>query len=259
MNNKFGTTCYNHKSRSKKGFALLLVVIGVLLLGFNLGLIPAEYKPIFLSWQMLLIVIGFFSLFGRKIVGGILLMAVGTFFLLPVIGISFPALLGGTLVNARLYWPVLLIVAGILVLFKKKNNRWAEHWAHHKAVHQFESESDPHSEADYVTKNVMFNGSEQIVFSSNFKGGNLNVAFGEIKLDLRKVTGLTDNNKLEANAMFGSIIIYLPSDWQLNLKSSVMFGDIKDKRILDNKISEEKVITLNMEGSCLFGGIEIRS
>ena len=253
----------NKESQGKIGFAILLVLAGIILLAFNLELIPLIYKPILISWQMLLVVLGIAALIKRHFVNAIILISVGGFFILPVIGQSFPEVLNGTLNNAQNYWPVLLIIGGILFLFKKNDHGMCSKYCQPKKfisdMSKGCSNTNTDTGNDYVDKAVLFNGSEEIVFSSNFRGGEANAAFGEIKLDLRKVSGLSTNNKLEVNAMFGSIIVYVPSEWQINLKSSAMFGDVQDKRhMIDTPISDSTPI-LNLKAACMFGNVEIRN
>lgn len=262
MKNESKTNPSKDRSGSKMSFAILLVLAGILLLSFNMGFIPLIYKPIFISWQMLLIVLGISFLFSRQIMGGIISISVGVFFILPIVGQSLPDLFDGALIKAQDYWPALLIVGGILFLFKKNDHSVCKkYWQPEKSASgtQDEFSNTNHTQDDCIDKSVLFTGSEQIVFSSNFRGGEINAAFGEIKLDLRKASGLNKNNKLEVNAMFGSIIIYVPNDWQINMKSSIMFGDIKDKRLITDTPASEDLVFLNMKAACLFGSIEIRN
>lgn len=250
--------------------ALLLVLTGGLLLSFNLGWLPIAYKPIFISWQMALIIWGILSIFKKHPVSGVILITIGAFFLLPVIGESFPYLLNGALLDAHSYWPVLLIVAGLLFLFKghddkkkKSHKHWRECNRRNRKNRQcsFGSEANYEQNADYIDKSVMFNGSEQIIFSSNFNGGDINAAFGELILDLRNVSGMTENNLLEANVMFGSIVIYIPTNCRLNLMdNSTLLGEIQDKRYSrSDSPDNDKAFTLNVKGACMFGSIEIRN
>lgn len=253
----------NKEPQGKIGFAVLLILAGTIFLAFNLQLIPTAYKPILISWQMLLVVLGIAAFIKRHFVNGIILISVGIFFILPVIGQSFPDVLNGTLNNAQNYWPVLLIIGGILFLFKKNDHGiCSKYYQPKKFISDMSKEcSDSNIETanDYVDKAVLFNASEEIVFSSNFRGGEANAAFGEIKLDLRKISGLNKNNKLEVNAMFGSIIVYVPSEWQISLKSSTMFGDVQDKRhIVDTPINDD-IPYLNLKAACMFGNVEIRN
>ncbi|MBF0577414.1 LiaF transmembrane domain-containing protein [Dysgonomonas sp. GY617] len=262
MKNELKIDQRNHSNGSKISFAILLVLAGILLLSFNLGLLPAIYKPILISWQMLLIALGVTFLFNRQFTSGIITTSVGVFFIFPVVTLTFPDLFDGVLIKAQDCWPILLIIAGFLFLFKKNDRgccqkKWCSEKSESATTEAFSNTNQTID--DCIDKSVLFNGSEQIVFSSDFKGGEVNCAFGEIKLDLRKVSGLNKNNKLEVNSMFGSVIIYVPSEWQINMKSSVMFGDIQDKRVIIDIPTNEDNIFFNMKASCLFGSIEIRN
>ena len=72
------------------GFGLILVLAGALMLAFNFGALPQELKRVVFSWQMLLIAIGTFNLFKRQFTSGVILILVGTFFIIPRIVRQFP-------------------------------------------------------------------------------------------------------------------------------------------------------------------------
>jgi len=59
-------TGHNNKSKGKVALAILLIMVGGLFLAFDSGILSSQFKPIILSWQMLLIVIGIYSFFKRK-------------------------------------------------------------------------------------------------------------------------------------------------------------------------------------------------
>ena len=95
---------------------ILLIVVGLLFLGSNLGVIPGEgWDIIRRFWPLLLIIAGINDLVRREgIAWPILLIAAGVFFLLnnlgPQVWISWTQLIQ--------LWPVLLIAAGIDLVFK---------------------------------------------------------------------------------------------------------------------------------------------
>lgn len=69
----------------------------------------------FFSWQAIVIVIGFFLLvFGRR--GGLFLMLFGAFFL-------FPHEFSRIFWNFHQWWPLALIVAGIIILTRSGRDR----------------------------------------------------------------------------------------------------------------------------------------
>ena len=99
------------------GFGLLLMLTGIVFLGFNFGFIPMQLKNVILSWPMLLILIGIINLFRRHIFFGTVLVLAGAFFIMPRFIAAYPLYFQG--INGdftQLYWPFLLIAAGLLPL-----------------------------------------------------------------------------------------------------------------------------------------------
>lgn len=259
----------NRSSTGKKRifFALLLIIVGFLLIGFDAGFIPEIYKSIVISWQMLLIVLGVNAFYRKRYTAGLLLFSIGIIFLLPVLGRTFPEIFGVLHnLDLRLYWPIVLIAIGIAMIFtrtfsERRKNKYDKENSNIEVNNDASKDVDLkgiYNNGDSVDKNVLFSSSTQIVFSNNFKGGELNAAFGAIQIDLRKVK-LSENNFLEANALFGSVILYIPEDWKINVKSENLFGGIQDKRINISQNFDDNTPALNFKGGCVFGSIEIRS
>lgn len=95
---------------------ILLITIGLIFLGNNLGLIPGEgWEMIWRLWPVLLIIAGLNDLVRREgIAWPILLIGAGVFFLFnnfgPRVWVSWTQIIQ--------LWPVLLIAAGIDLMFK---------------------------------------------------------------------------------------------------------------------------------------------
>ncbi len=79
-----------------------LIMIAILLDVLNLGH-PREY----MMWQIILIVIGLFSLASRNLVGGIIMIAIGVYFLLPRLHYPLPDYIN------KVYWPAALVLLGL--------------------------------------------------------------------------------------------------------------------------------------------------
>jgi predicted membrane protein len=252
---KLNVRCHRHHQNGP-AVALVLIIVGGLFLGFNLGLIPDHYRPILISWEMLLIVLGAGSVYKRHFVSGIVLLCLGCFFLLPkIISVS------GDFVH--IYWPVMLIVAGIILLlhrfinpkrydFSANINDW--HRSNHgDSTERTQSQSGFH-------KNVVFGNEKFLVLDPEFKGGDINVTFGEIIIDFRKTQLATSTVEIEINVQFGSVVVYVPSDWKIQLQVDNVFGGFEDKRIFiyeQEHVPQEK--TLIIYGSIVFGGGELRN
>ena len=251
------------KGKDGLGFAVFLILLGGLFLCFNTGIIDPIYRSLFISWQMLLIVIGLWSLFVKRNYGaGIILILVGSFFIYPKLSFLFPEYFASFDIDIRTYWPVLLIIAGIaLVIGSRFPNRRKRRMEQHikEKMEEWENCGKANfNSTDFIDKNLVFVGSEQIVLSNNFRGGEGNVMFGELIIDLRKAKLAEGSNQLELNALFGSVILYVSPDWNVDIRSSSFLASVEDKRY-QNRSIENSYSTLIVKASAMFGSIELRN
>ncbi|HSQ42296.1 MAG TPA: DUF5668 domain-containing protein, partial [Fibrobacteraceae bacterium] len=99
----------HHHTENKILWGGLFILAGLLLLAFNFGFLPMEYKHIVFSWPSLLIAFGCSNLWGRHSFFGLLLLGTGLYLLAPRLGVNLPGL------NHFLV-PLLLVLIGIKVL-----------------------------------------------------------------------------------------------------------------------------------------------
>ena len=106
--------CSRHQKKSglaRVVFGLMIMILGALWLADNIGVLPSSVKDTFLTWQMLVIGIGVINLANREWFSGFVLMFIGAFFLIPEhthFGFDF----------TRLFWPLLLIGFGVMIIVK---------------------------------------------------------------------------------------------------------------------------------------------
>ncbi|MBB4037222.1 putative membrane protein [Dysgonomonas hofstadii] len=255
--------CKRGRGGDGVGFALFLILFGGVFLCLNTGVIPEIYRPVLISWQMLLIVIGLWTAIVKQHYGGgIILTLVGLVFIYPKLSLLFPGYLAGFNIDIRTYWPVILIIAGlILILGWRFPNKRKRHWEKHFREEERQTEACGgvnYNSTDYIDKNLLFGGSEQIVLSNNFRGGEGNVMFGELIIDLRRAKLAEGTHKLELNAMFGSAILYVTPDWNLEMRSSSFLASVEDKRYQATPVANS-TSTLIVKSSAMFGNIEIRN
>ena len=250
------------------GFGLLLMLIGILFLGFNFGFIPMPLKSVVFSWPMLLVFIGFVNLFKRKWISGILLIVVGKFFLVPRILEAYPTLfpaLNGHFVH--IYWPMLFIAVGLFIVLQRifypiwGFETWANDWQTrgHRMRHQHRRHSYSKWEGttEGFSKNSVFGSGDHIVLDPEFKGGELNAVFGGLSLDLRRTNLPVGETRLDVNAVFGGITIFVPADWFVETHLDAIFGGFQDNRMPKEPLDATKKLIIT--GSCVFGGGEIRN
>lgn len=248
------------------GVGIFLMLLGIAFLGFNFGFIPSNLRPIILSWPMLLIVIGIAHYFRRRIVSATILVLVGGFFLLPRFIEAYPAYFPGIQTDfTHVYWPLLLIVAGILIIsgrifgsrwgFSEWNQHTYHH--HHHRYNRYDNASKWASTDQGFSKNSIFGSGDHIVLDPEFKGGELNAVFGGITLDLRRTNLPEGETVLELNAVFGGITIYVPQNWFVETHLDTIFGGFQDNRITVEPVDKSRKLVIT--GSCVFGGGELRN
>ncbi|MDD5183638.1 MAG: DUF5668 domain-containing protein [Paludibacter sp.] len=248
------------------GFGLILMLIGVVFLGFNFGFIPTTLRSVIISWPMLLIVIGMAQYFKRHIFSATILVLIGSFFLIPRFIEAYPTYFPG--INGdftHVYWPLLLIAAGILVIAgrifgpKWGFEEWNQNYHHHQHRRNYRHNdySKWSSTGEGFSKNSVFGSGDHIVLDPEFKGGELNAVFGGITLDLRRTNLPEGDTRLDVNAVFGGITIFVPSDWYIETHLDAVFGGFQDNRMPKDPIDKTRKLVIT--GSCVFGGGELRN
>jgi predicted membrane protein len=204
---------------------------------------------------MLLIGLGFAFLFSRdKWVAGVILMFIGSFFILPRLQfVGFYNI--GYFVGQNL-WAIGLVTLGIVVLCKAifTHSFWhcrtdvkchSHGWQHQK------------EEAGYIDRNCVFTGGKEKLDIQNFKGGEVNSVFGGIELDLSDATLAEGVHHLELNSVFGGIVLFVPVDWRIEMKTTQVFGAFADNRPKPSfEVDEKRVLII--EANAVFGGGEIK-
>lgn len=228
--------------------AAVFIIVGLLFLGRNFGIIDYDLFDILVSWQMLLVVIGIVNLIKQHFFGGMITIAIGVYFLLPEIT-------GITGEWVRMSWPVLLILVGIMILFKPKRYRFNNHWDGRRPEYAKEVYS---SEDGFVVSDNTFGSVQQIVLDPVFRGARIKNTFGGTVLDLRRSKLEAPQTFIDIDCTFGGVEIYLPSDWNLQTQIDALIGGCDDKRY-NTSVEIDKEHALIVRGKVSFGGIEFKS
>ena len=97
-----------HIKNNRAIVGIVLVIVGVFLVMRNTGLFPETLEHVIFSWPMLLVAIGLvMTLNGGEKTAGVIVMAVGGFFLIPRI-------FSETFHNDNMFWPSIFIIIGII-------------------------------------------------------------------------------------------------------------------------------------------------
>ncbi|MCX6281671.1 MAG: DUF5668 domain-containing protein [Bacteroidetes bacterium] len=234
--------------RKKGMLGIIVILAGLALLLFNTGFLPYYFRHIIISWPMLLVAIGIVSLMGAENrVPGIILIVVGGFFL-------FPRIFDLDINFAHLFWPLILISIGVLILFRKFPH--PRDWKHRMGPSSQNSAAA--SDQGYIFEDHIFSGTEKRIINKDFKGGRVNVIFGGVKIDLTQATLAEGSNELEVNVVFGGATIIVPCEWKIQLKNTSIFGGFSDKRFCLKEAADPSRVLI-IKASAVFGGGEIKT
>lgn len=114
-----------------------------------------------------------------------------------------------------------------------------------------------YSQDDFVDSTSIFGGTNKIILSKNFKGGDLVNVFGGTELNLMQAD-FTNRAEVEMTNIFGGTKLIIPANWSLKSEATVIFGGIDDKRSMPSTAPDPNKV-LVLRGTVIFGGIEIKS
>lgn len=224
-------------SVSKIAIGTVLVLLGIVLLGFNMKLIPDHLWHYIMTWQLILIVTGIIMLLGRnsKMTGLILIIIGGIFYISKFTGYDFNFF--------KIAFPLIFIFIGLSIIFKRKQlsprNKFLK------------------NTSGYLDETAIFSGSEIIYTEELFQGGNITAIFGGYHLDLTKTNLPLGTTFLDITAVFGGVEIVVPEKWKVTIKTTSVFGAFEDKR--HNKIVFDSERELAIIGTAVFGGGELKA
>lgn len=138
----------------------------------------------------------------------------------------------------QVIWPTALIVAGLSFVI-------------HGGFGRSQKVNDSSSDIS-----LAFSGVESTNTSDDYQGGKINVAFGGVELDLREATIKGDRARLEIFVAFGGIELRVPKEWEVRTSGFPLFGGWEDST---SKPTGKNPPVLEISGTCMFGGVEIKN
>ncbi len=218
---------------------IIVILAGAALLASNFTDYTYEIRRYVLRWEMLLIGIGLIAILTNESKGfGIVVLVVGAaFYVRSFLNIDFNFW--------QLFWPSMLIVVGLVIMFHRKS---------HRGLHSYGQSS-----VDVLDEATVFGGTEKVIHSDNFQGGKITSIFGGQKLIFIKAKLARGQNVLEIFALFGGFELVIPEEWNVKVKITPIFGGFVDKRIANPQSPETNDKELVIVGTVIFGGGEIKS
>jgi predicted membrane protein len=230
----------DHLKSNRAIIGVILVLIGLFLVLRNTGIFPDFIDHVVFSWPMLLVAIGLVMTLGAsEKTSGVIVMAVGGFFLIPMI-------FRETFHAYNMFWPSIFIIIGVIFIFTKRRG-----W---NSVTTTSATGD-----DYIDLVHVFSGGERQVVSDNFKGGKITAVFGGSEIDLTKSKLAPGVSELEIACVFGGTTIIVPDDWWVKIEVVPVLGGFGDSRKLNPGRTVDPSKQLIIKGAVVFGGGEVKS
>jgi predicted membrane protein len=231
---------HHHLTSNRAIVGVILVLVGLFLVMRNTGIFPDFIEHIIFSWPMLLVTIGLVITIGSSggKTSGIIVMAVGAFFLIPeIFRETF---------NVNMFWPSVFIIIGIVFIFSKRKG-WNS------------ISTTPQVGDDYIDYVHVFSGGERQIVSENFRGGKVTAIFGGSEIDLTKAKLAPGVSELEIACVFGGTTIIVPDSWNVKIDVVPVLGGFGDSRKLVPGRTVDTTRQLIIKGAVVFGGGEVKS
>ena len=231
---------HHHLTNNRAIVGVILVLVGLFLVMRNTGIFPSFIDHVIFSWPMLLVTIGLVITIGSSggKTSGVIVMAVGAFFLIPqIFRETF---------DINMFWPSIFIIIGIVFIFSKRKG-----WNSVSIT--------PLVGDDYIDFVHVFSGGERQIVSDNFRGGKVTAVFGGSEIDLTKAKLAPGVSELEIACVFGGTTIIVPDDWNVKIEVVPVLGGFGDSRKLNPGRVIDPSRQLVIKGAVIFGGGEVKS
>lgn len=230
--------------RTSMGIALWLVLAGGILLATEILNLRR-----FGIWNVLLLtglaVFGFFGLYPRFSIFRLGCAAIGSYYL--YVNLFQPTVV----LNEELMIPILLVLFGIGLLVDSIRGKKVPmgHWDWKKMT-----ENNFSCEGNAFSCRTCFGEGHREVQLAVLGGGEAEVAFGELSIDLHDCVVLGADACIHLKCGFGSLTLYAPRKWRLQCVNRTAFGTVQELGSPDADAEG----TLRVESNVSFGEICIK-
>jgi predicted membrane protein len=223
---------------------LFLITIGVLLFMKNFNLLSFNIPPYIVTWKMLLVVIGVYALLSWKhIIGGLVMIGIGSYFLIPEI-------LGIPPIDIVQLWPLAFVLVGIALLMQVISPN--------KKKASFNLNKKNQTKEDYMESTVIFSGDSKQISSFDFKGGTVTAICGGLEIDLVNCSLSNEKNVIEINAIMGGVTLIVPKEWNVISEIVAIMGGVADNINEMRNINIDPKAEITLTGAAIMGGVEIK-
>lgn len=221
--------CKNDGANSAVLSGAVLIAVGVLLLLSQLGLIHDWFN----FWAAVFIFVGLLNVIQseKSRPWGLILIAVGALFELDQLGYVH--------IRFATFWPVLVIAAGVLMV-----------WRAFQPPDASSGGQSPHLNVVSI-----WGGGEHRIRAKNFRGGDLVAFMGGFDVDLREADIEGDSATINITAFMGGGVLRVPETWMVSMQVGAFMGG----HSLKTRETAGANKTLIVKGIAVMGGVEVRN
>lgn len=224
---------------------LFVIAVGLLFLLDNLDIIALHDALAF--WPIVFILAGLAKLLDTSTPHGYLVglagIAIGTVMILNRLGLVD--------LNWHLSWPLIVIGAGVFLVYRATRGQGASHGM----ADDKPGASMPGEEGRQLDASAILGGFERRVHSQDFRGGEVTAVMGGCSLDMRGASIASGEAVINVFAFWGGVTILCPPDWSVVLQGTPILGSFDEKTVRPPDNCKRLVI----RGYAIMGGVEVRN
>ncbi len=231
---------HRHSAQQRLVFGMVLAFLGVVFLLDNFHVFDA--RAVLSFWPVMLIALGGLRMAqahrptGQVV--GLILVLVGVMWTLSNMGIVS--------LRWRDWWPLLMIAAGGLVIFRGQSQQDGQSNADGSV-----SETVQDNRLDMT---AVMSGTQAKIDTQDFRGGDLTIVMAGVELDFRNAS-IASEATLNVLVAMGGLDIKVPADWSVMVKGIPLLGGIEDKSVPP----ANPIKRLHISGVVMMGGIQIKN
>ena len=182
-------------------------------------------------------------------VGNLIGIVIGAAFLPPVRAIFDFQVIRGLII------PAIFIIVGLSIIFKESwRRKFQPKNINVKVDFDGNSTNGETSSKNVYEYNATFSSQNVSYPSDIFEGAVANAIFGSVVMDLRNAI-ITEDVVLTCSAIFGGIDILMPSNVNIKVSSTPIFGGVSNK---NKNIVNPVAPIVYVNATCMFGGVDIK-
>ncbi|MCL2672098.1 MAG: helix-turn-helix domain-containing protein [Clostridiales bacterium] len=255
---KDGTNINIHINGGKRDgivFGILLLLVGLAYILVRANVIRGISEPSFWSivWPFAVLVAGVMWSIHHLSPFSVGVGLLGLYFLLSNFGILNPERFS---LGWNLVWPIIIVLAGLSIILhalkigkRKRCGRGVYVDGNKK------SKRDAEYTDGYIKADISFAEDTRVLADDEtFRGGDIDVSFGTMTLDLTAVRNFADYPVLRVDSSFGSIIVLVPRQVLVMREVTTSFGSCNLSGHPDSAATQK----LYIKGDASFGSVDIK-